>query len=62
MAKIENVFYYYEQFGEICVGKTSVDDGVWVGGIPEGLARSIPVPDNEFSLTLDQLRKLYPYG
>lgn len=64
MAKRQPIFYYYQHTvhkGEPLVGKTIVDDGVWVGGAVEPLA-VFNLPDHEYELSLDQLRKLYPYG
>ena len=61
MAKQQPVFFYYEQFGEACAGKTIVDDGVWLGGDPSPLV-TVPLTAHEYELTLDQLRRLYPYN
>jgi len=61
MAKTQPVFFYYEQFGEACAGKTVIDDGVWIGGEPKHLEVH-HITEHEYLLDLDQLRKLYPYG
>lgn len=61
MAKQQPVFFYYEQFGEQCAGKTIVDDGVWIGGDPVP-TMVVSLSAHEYELSLDQLRKLYPYG
>lgn len=58
---MSKVFFYYAQFGEICAGKTIVDDGVWIGGNPEPL-HVVILEDHEYELTLDQLKRLYPYA